>query len=72
MNHHSQKDIVRLTGKSQSYVSEIFSRKKRPSPEFAEDLERVTGIHRLKWLYPDEYDERGNRLPQSPEGATPC
>ena len=59
-----QADIVAATGISQSYLSEIMSRKKTPSTDIAAQLEAATGKHRLYWLYPGEYDEAGKPTPQ--------
>jgi transcriptional regulator with XRE-family HTH domain len=59
-----QTEISRLAGISQSYLSEISSGKKRPSPEVAARLEAVTGKHKLFWLYPGQYDPQGNPTPQ--------
>jgi len=36
-------------------IVKILRRKRRPSPELAKNLEKVTNIPRLAWLYPDEY-----------------
>jgi hypothetical protein len=37
------------------YVTKILRRERRPSPSLARELEQVTGISRLAWLYPDEF-----------------
>ncbi len=36
-------------------IAKILNGEKRPSPELAKELERVTGVTRLAWLYPDEF-----------------
>jgi transcriptional regulator with XRE-family HTH domain len=70
MNTCTQLELARKIGTSQSHVSEIFSGKKRPSIVLAARLEEVTGKHRLFWLYPDEYNEAGDKL--SPPPSAPA
>jgi transcriptional regulator with XRE-family HTH domain len=48
-------EIANKTGSAVSTISEIFSGKKRPSPQLAKKLEAATGIGRFHWLYPAEY-----------------
>lgn len=52
----TQKLIAEQIGVSNSYISKIFSGDKFPSPHIAKKLEAVTGIDRLAWLYPGEYE----------------
>jgi hypothetical protein len=40
---------------SRRYLDYILSRKRRPSPDLAKDLEQATGIDRRSWLWPDEF-----------------
>lgn len=49
-------EISKRSGLSQSYISDVLTRRRRPSPEVAKVLESATGISRLAWLYADEYD----------------
>lgn len=59
---NTQIEIARLVGVRQSYISDLLNRKKRPSPDIAERLEYVTGIHRLFWLYPGQFSEKGEKI----------
>jgi len=36
-------------------IAKILRGDRHPSPELAKKLEQATGVHRLCWLYPDEY-----------------
>lgn len=58
----TQTEIAARVGVRQSYISDLLNRKKRPSPEVAARLEGVTGVHRLSWLYPGQYDDDGRPL----------
>jgi len=62
MKYINQKQTAEALGISQAFLSEILSGKKRPSPKMAASLEQTSGKHRLAWLYPGEYDNRGRRL----------
>lgn len=39
------------------------------SKALAKTLEAKTGIHRLYWMFPQEYDQAGVRLPAQPQDA---
>ncbi len=58
MKKMTQIELAKRVGVSQSYISDIL-RGRTPSCRVAERLESVTGIHRLHWLYPKQYDEEG-------------
>lgn len=60
MKKITQVELAKQVGVSQSYISGIL-RGRTPSCRVAERLEGVTGIHRLHWLYPKQYDEKGIR-----------
>ena len=50
--------IKALAEKTNVHVDTLFKIKRGvsgPSPKLAKRLEQVTGVTRLKWLYPDEY-----------------
>jgi len=53
-----KKDIAEKVGISPTHISDIIHGRKRPSPDLALKLEKVTGVSRLAWLYPDEYELR--------------
>jgi transcriptional regulator with XRE-family HTH domain len=40
----TQAELAELLGVSQAHVSEIMNGKKRPSPELAQSIEKLTGI----------------------------
>jgi plasmid maintenance system antidote protein VapI len=40
---------------TRQHLDYIFAGKRRPSPELAEKLEKLTGVPRLSWLYSDQY-----------------
>ena len=40
----TQAELAELLGISQAHVSEIMNAKKRPSPELAQSIEKLTGI----------------------------
>lgn len=63
----TQNEIAAKAGLSQAFVSQILSGDKLPSRESAVRLEAATGIHRLHWLYPDQYDQSGRPLPPQPQ-----
>lgn len=73
MKKMTQIELAKRVGVSQSYISDIL-RGRTPSCRVAERLESVTGIHRLHWLYPKQYDEGGimtctASTPSEPEEA---
>jgi hypothetical protein len=43
------------TGKSANYIKFILNGTRRPGPALAAKLEKLTGVPRMSWLYPDEY-----------------
>lgn len=51
----TRKEIAEETGTTRQHIDFILSGKRRPSADLAVELERVTGIDRRAWLYPDEY-----------------
>ena len=61
------KELVEKTGIGSRYAYYILRGQKVPSPDVAAALEKGTGIHRLRWLYPGEYDKNGKPLPSTPE-----
>ena len=48
-------EIAKSVGISKKHAEFILSRKRRPSPEVAVSLEKLTGIERRAWLWPDEF-----------------
>lgn len=52
-----QKEVARLTGISQSYLSRIQSGDRKPSPEMAIAIQRVTGLSAIKLIFGDLYEE---------------
>jgi hypothetical protein len=40
---------------SKRHFDYIFMGKRRPSPELAEEFERLTGIDRAAWIWPKRY-----------------
>lgn len=48
--------LAKILGVSQRQAEYLLSRKRTASKKAAADYERRTGIGRLSWLYPDEYD----------------
>ena len=64
----TQKDIhiAKAAGVAPATISMIRSHKRRASAGLADKLEKASGIHRLFWLYPNEYDEAGNPCPKAP------
>ncbi len=65
-----QKEIASEAGISDSFYSGILSRDRRASPEVAARLERVTGIDRRSWLWPDEFHNPLLHKKSEPEEAT--
>lgn len=61
--------IAKQTGKSKKHIEFLFSRKRRASPELAIELEKLTGIERRAWIWPDEFH---NPLIQQPESCAEC
>ena len=47
--------IARQAGISYRHLSDIRHGRRRPSPNLAILLEKVSGINRLAWIYPDEF-----------------
>ncbi len=67
MNKEELRSVAAQADISPMFLGYILARKRRPSPEVARRLERITGKHRLWWLYPDEFDLEGCEL----EATTP-
>ena len=65
-NKITQNKIAMIVGVAQSHISGILNKKKKPSADVASKLELATGISRLHWLYPDEFDEQGNSFAGNP------
>lgn len=65
----TQNEIAAKAGLSQAFVSQILSGEKLPSRDSAVRLEAATGIHRLWWLYRDQYDQSGRPIPAQPQDA---
>ncbi len=51
----TRREIARKTGLTRQHIDFIMTRKRQPSPKLAAELEKITGISRCAWLYPDEY-----------------
>lgn len=49
-------ELAEATGLSREYLRLVIYGWKIPSPSTAVKLEKVTGVERLAWLFPDEYD----------------
>ncbi|SHN66719.1 helix-turn-helix domain-containing protein [Desulfovibrio litoralis] len=64
-NTKTQQDIATKCNISQPHFSNIVNKRRVPAPIVAKKLEEVTGISRLYWLYPDEFDQAGNRVFQT-------
>jgi transcriptional regulator with XRE-family HTH domain len=52
----TRREIAMQTGCTRQFIDFICIGKRRPSPQLAAVLEKVTGIDRLAWLYPDEHE----------------
>lgn len=50
------KQLAQKTNRSEATISRWLNRSRKISTEDARELERITGVPRLAWLYPDEYD----------------
>jgi len=51
-----RKALAKESGICAKHMSDILNRRRRPSPELAAQLERITGIDRRAWLWPDEFE----------------
>lgn len=71
----TQIELAAEVGISQSYLSELLSRKKRASPDVAEKLEEATGWNAKYWMFINRYDRDGNLiahpLPTPPADQSP-
>lgn len=50
--------VKEIAEQADVHIDTIFKIKRgnsSPSPSLAKKLEKITGIDRLKWLYPDEF-----------------
>lgn len=57
-----QRTIAKTAGIPESLLSLILNGKRKATPTVAAKLEKATGIKRLCWLYPDEYQNPLIRL----------
>lgn len=64
--------IAQRAGTVPSHVSMILNGERRASPEMAARLEHASGKRRLFWLYPGEYDERGQPVPTEAKRCEKC
>jgi transcriptional regulator with XRE-family HTH domain len=67
MNTHttpqvSQTELARRLGISQPHLSQILSRKRRPSLTVAETIADWQGVHVLHVMAPERYDAAGQRI----------
>ncbi len=56
-NGNSAATVARKTGLAKSFLSEVQSGKRRPSPEIAVQLQRATGVSAIKLVFGDLADE---------------
>ena len=56
MKHGLITKIAKAAGITPSHMAYIARGVKKPSPDVAARLEKATGVPRLAWLYPEEYD----------------
>lgn len=75
----TQSEIARLTGTTQSHISEIINgwrdgkpapNRKKPSPEMCEALEEATSVCRESWIWPDRH--WNPYIPLDHNGPTMC
>ena len=52
----TQTEIAKLVSVSKQTIHNIIKGRRRPSSSLAKKLEQVTGVSRLAWLYPDEFE----------------
>ena len=50
------KELAKIVGIHPQYFSDIIRKKKNVSKKLATKLENITGIEKLIWLYPEDYD----------------
>ena len=62
LTHTTQTALARQLGIDQSYLSRLLRRERRPSPAMAQKLADATSTSVLYWLYPQDYDTKGNRI----------
>jgi len=60
-------DLALQLNITRQHLDFIFAGKRRPGPEVAAGLEKLTGVPRLCWLYPDEYPNP--MIKQRPHGG---
>lgn len=48
-------ELAKSLNKTKRHIYYIMAGRRTASLEFAKELEKVTGVPRLSWLYPDEY-----------------
>jgi transcriptional regulator with XRE-family HTH domain len=51
----NRSEIAKAAGITRQHIDYIFAGKRRPSAELATELERITGIDRRAWLWPEEF-----------------
>ena len=51
----NRSNIAEAAGITRQHLDFILSGKRRPGADLAKRLEKLTGIPRMCWLYPDEY-----------------
>jgi len=56
LNKRTDIDVAREMGVHPSYISHLNAGRRRPSPEMAAQIERITGgrVSRIELLYPNE------------------
>lgn len=50
-----KKEIAKKTGKTLRMIDYIINGERRPSANLAKKLEKLTGVPRSAWLWPQEY-----------------
>jgi len=51
-----KKEIAKIAGITPQYFSSILNKKRRASTKIAEILEKITGIDKTIWLYPEKHN----------------
>lgn len=55
VKHGEITQMAKKAGISVTHMADILRADKTPSPNLAVRLEKITGISRSAWLFPDEY-----------------
>lgn len=61
-----ERNVTKLAEKvnaSKPFIFRVLTGQRSPSPKMAARLEKATGIPRLAWLYPDEFENPMIRKP---------